>query len=133
MNSVNLTGRLTKAFDLKYAQSGTAIARNSIAVKRKTPNAQGEYETDFINLLAFGKTAENLNKYFNKGNMIGIQGRIQTGSYDNTQGQKVYTSDVVVESFDFLESRATRENQSTSNQATHYNTMRSVSEDDLPF
>ena len=105
MNSINLIGNLTKDFDLKYSQSGTAFANGSVAVQRRFKNQQGEYETDFINLKAFGKTAENLANYFSKGSKIGISGSLQTGSYENKEGQRVYTTDVVIEQFTFVESR----------------------------
>ncbi len=105
MNSINLIGNLTKDFDLKYSQGGTAFVNGSVAVQRRFKNQKGEYETDFINLKAFGKTAENLANYFSKGSKIGISGSLQTGSYENKEGQRVYTNDVVVEQFTFVESR----------------------------
>ena len=129
MNSINLIGNLTKDFDLKYSQSGTAFANGSVAVQRRFKNQKGEYETDFINLKSFGKTAENLANYFSKGSKIGISGSLQTGSYENKEGQRVYTTDVVIEQFTFVESRGantggqvqrtnnnTRANQSSANQ-----------------
>lgn len=86
-------------------ENSTAIARFSVAVNRKFKDSEGNYKADFINCLAFGKTAEFIGKYFEKGNAIGITGRIQTGSYTNKDGQKIYTTDVVVEDAEFVESK----------------------------
>ena len=147
MNSINLIGNLTKDFDLKYSQSGTAFVNGSVAVQRRFKNQKGEYETDFINLKAFGKTAENLANYFSKGSKIGISGSLQTGSYENKEGQRVYTNDVVVEQFTFVESRGgntggqtqratnnTQANQSSANQTRDPFAGSSIDlTDDLPF
>lgn len=103
MNKVILMGRLTKDPDVRYSagENSTAIARFSVAINRRANNA----ETDFINCVAFGKTAETIEKYFFKGNRICVSGRIQTGSYTNKDGAKVYTTDVVVEELDFVETK----------------------------
>lgn len=106
MNTVNLVGRLTRDPDIRYANSGTSIARFSVAVDRRIKSENGP-TADFIPCTAFGKTAEFLEKYFHKGQRIGIVGRIQTGSYTNNDGQKVYTMDVIVETVEFVESRST--------------------------
>ena len=103
MNSINLIGNLTRDFDFKYSKSGTAYVTGGIAVQRKFKNQSGEYESDFINLKAFGKTAEMLANHFNKGSKIGISGSLQTRSYENQQEQRVYTSDVMVEQVTFVE------------------------------
>lgn len=97
-------GRLTKDPEIRYANSGTEIARFTVAVDRRYKK-EGEQEADFVNCLAFGKTAEVINKWFSKGNKIAIVGRIQTDSYENKEGQKVYTTDVIVENVDFIESK----------------------------
>lgn len=104
MNNVILIGRLTKDPELKYANNGTEIARFTVAVDRRYKKEE-EKTADFINCLAFGKTAEIIEKWFSKGNKIAITGRIQTGSYENKEGQKVYTTDVIVESVEFVESK----------------------------
>lgn len=101
INNTILTGRITRDLELKYTQSGIAVLNFNIAVERPFKNQQGERETDFINIVAFRKTAETISQYFNKGDGIGIVGRIQTGSYQNKEGQTVYTTDVVADSFDF--------------------------------
>jgi single-strand DNA-binding protein len=104
MNKVTLIGRLTKDPEIRTAQSGTTVARYSLAVQRAFKN-NGQQETDFINCVCFGKTAEFAEKYLHKGTKIAVNGRIQTGSYTNKDGQKVYTTDVVVEEHEFVESR----------------------------
>ena len=103
MNKTILLGRLTKDPEVRYSQgdNATATARFSIAVNRKFKNAEGNYDADFINCVSFGKTAEFIEKYFHKGDMIALTGRIQTGSYTNKDGVKVYTTDVVVEDVEF--------------------------------
>ena len=105
MNKVQLVGRLTRDPEIRYSQgeNATATARFSVAVNRRFKNAEGNYDADFINCVAFGKSAEFVEKYFKKGMAIGLTGRIQTGSYTNKDGQKVYTTDVVVEETEFVE------------------------------
>ena len=107
MNKCALVGRLTKDPEIRYSQgeNATATARFSVAVNRRFKNAEGNYDADFINCVAFGKSAEFVEKYFKKGMAIGLTGRIQTGSYTNKDGQKVYTTDVVVEETEFVESK----------------------------
>lgn len=104
MNSVQLLGRLTRDPDVRYTDSGSTIARFSIAVDRRFKQEGGE-TADFINCIAFGKTAEFIEKYFTKGLKIALNGRIQTGSYTNKDGVKVYTTDVVAENVEFAESK----------------------------
>lgn len=110
MNKVILMGRLTRDPEVRYAQSDSslAVARFSLAVDRRFKRP-GEQEADFINCVSFGKTAEVIEKYCRQGLKIAVVGRIQTGSYTNKEGQKVYTTDVVVEEFEFAESKASSE------------------------
>lgn len=103
MNNVNLIGRLTRDADIRYTSGGIAIANFSIAVNRRIRKDSNEQEADFISCVAFGKTAELIEKYVNKGNRIGVVGRIQTGKYENKDGKTVYTTDVIVENLEFLE------------------------------
>ena len=110
MNSVQLVGRFTRDPEVRYTDGGTSIARFSIAVDRRFKQQDGP-SADFINCIAFGKTAEFVEKYFHQGNKVGLNGRIQTGSYTNKDGQKVYTTDVVVENVEFVESKAAANNQ----------------------
>ena len=107
MNKVILIGRVTRDIGLVYSQgeNHTGVSRFSLAVDRKV-KTEGAQTADFISCLAFGKTAEFLNKYGKKGTKLAVEGRIQTGSYTNRDGQKVYTTDVVVESVEFAESKA---------------------------
>ena len=104
MNAVQLLGRFTRDNEFKELGS-TSVFRNNIAVQRNFKNKDGERESDFINVVAFGKTAELLNQYFGKGQQVAVQGRIQTGSYDKEDGTRVYTTDVVVDQFDFVGSK----------------------------
>jgi single-strand DNA-binding protein len=119
MNNVNLFGRLTKDIELKYAQNekGTAIGRFTVAVNRDVPNAKGEREADFIPCVSFGKTAEFISKYFHKGTRIIVSGRIQTGSYQDQQGQTRYTTEVVVNQAYFVETAAESGNKQAAQQA----------------
>lgn len=105
MNNANLVGRLTRPVDLRYTQSGIAYGSFTLAVTRKYKNKDGEREADFINCVIWKKGAELLANYTQKGSLIGVSGPIQTRSYDNQQGQRVYVTEVLVENFDFLESR----------------------------
>jgi single-strand DNA-binding protein len=110
MNKVVLMGRLTRDPEVRYSQAAEplAIARYTLAVDRRFSrrNADnGEQTADFINCVSFGKTAEFAEKYFKKGIKIAISGRIQTGSYTNKEGAKVYTTEVVVEEQEFAESK----------------------------
>lgn len=101
MNNVTLIGRTTREVELRYTPSQTAVARFSIAVSR--PTKDGEKKADFPSIIVFGKQAENCEKYLAKGRLVGIQGRLQTGSYEKNDGSKVYTTDVIAERVEFLE------------------------------
>lgn len=109
INSVCLVGRLTRDPELKYTGNNIAVASFSLAVNRNFKDANGERETDFINCVIWRQQAENLANWAKKGALIGITGRIQTRSYENQQGQRVYVTEVVAENFQMLESRAVRE------------------------
>lgn len=109
INSTVLVGRLTRDPELKYTGNNVAVASFSLAVNRNFKDANGERETDFINCVIWRQQAENLANWAKKGALIGITGRIQTRSYENQQGQRVYVTEVVAESFQMLESRAARE------------------------
>jgi len=106
MNKIILVGRLTRDPEIRYSQqSNTAVARYTLAVDRPVKR-EGEPQADFLRCVAFGKTAEFAEQYLQQGIKIAVTGRIQTGSYTNRDGQKVYTTDVVVESQEFCESKA---------------------------
>ena len=113
MNKVILMGRLTRDPDVRYSagENATAVARYTLAVDRRFKR-EGEATADFVQCVAFGRSAEFAEKYFRQGNKIAITGRIQTGSYINKDGQKVYTTDVVVEEQEFAESKASADNRS---------------------
>ena len=110
MNRVILLGRLTRDPDVRYSGNGTEggmqIARFTLAVDRRRTGADGQREADFIGCVAFGRQAEFAEKYLHQGSKIAITGRIQTGSYSNKDGQKIYTTDVVVEDVEFAESKS---------------------------
>lgn len=115
MNKCVLMGRLTR--DPEVRMSGdTAVARFSLAVDRRFKK-DGEQTADFINCVSFGKTGEFIEKYGRKGTKFVVEGRIQTGSYTNKDGQKVYTTDVVVEQVEFAESKASADGNTTNNTA----------------
>ena len=105
INRVVLTGRLTRDIELRRTQSGAAVASFTLAVDRSF-NREGQPEADFINCVAWNRSAETMAQYLHKGSLIGVDGRIQTRNYDNQQGQRVYVTEVVCDSFTFLESRA---------------------------
>lgn len=107
MNKVILMGRLTRDPEVRYSQGegSTAIARYSLAVDRRFSRNNEENNTDFINIVAFGKAGEFAEKYFRKGTKVLLTGRIQTGSYTNKDGVKVYTTDVIAEDQEFAESK----------------------------
>lgn len=137
MNKVVIIGRFTRDPEIKYStgENATATARFSLAVNRRFKNKEGNYDADFINCVAFGKTAEFIEKYFTKGMAIGITGRIQTGSYINKEGQKVYTTDVVVEETEFVESKnkGTSDNVPNNNANSNSDFEETVSDDEMPF
>lgn len=100
MNNCTLIGRICNNIEVRYTQDGMAIARFSIAVDRYT---KGEKKADFINILVFGKSAENCEQYLAKGRKVALEGRIQTGNYTKDDGTKVYTTDVVANRVEFIE------------------------------
>lgn len=114
INQVVLVGRLTTDPDLRYTSNGTAAGSFTLAVNRNFTNQSGEREADFINCVIWRKAAENLANYAHKGTLIGITGRIQTRSYENKQGQRVYVTEVVAENFQLLESKSSSEQRNTS-------------------
>ena len=112
INNVVLVGRLTRDPEFRYTPSNVAVATFSLAVNRNFKNQAGDREADFINCVIWRKPAELLYEWCKKGNLVGITGRIQTRSYDNQQGQRVYVTEVVAETFQLLEKRDNSANQS---------------------
>lgn len=111
INRVVLVGRLTKDPELKYTQSGIAVTRFTLAVNRTFTNAQGQREADFVNCVAWRKQAENLANYLRKGSLTGVDGRIQTSNFEGKDGNRVFMTEVLVESVQFLESRSASESR----------------------
>jgi single-strand DNA-binding protein len=117
INNITLVGRLTKDPELRYTANGTGVATFTLAINRNFTNQAGEREADFVQCVIWRKPAETLANYARKGTLLGVTGRIQTRSYDNQQGQRVYVTEVVAENFQLLESKATSE-QRQSTQAS---------------
>jgi single-strand DNA-binding protein len=145
MNKTILIGRLTRDPEVKYSQGAnpTAVAKYSLAVDRKFKK-DGEPDADFINCVAFGKAGEFAEKYLKQGTKIAVVGRIQTGSYTNKDGQKVYTTDVVIEEQEFAESKSSggsgngnsknsRPEPSKANGDGFMNIPSSIDDEELPF
>ncbi|MDR1568825.1 MAG: single-stranded DNA-binding protein [Streptococcaceae bacterium] len=108
INNVVLVGRLTKDPELRYTPSGQGVATFTLAVNRAFKNQAGEREADFIQCVIWRQQAENLANWAKKGALIGVTGRIQTRNYENNQGQRVYVTEIVADSFQMLESRSAR-------------------------
>lgn len=104
MNLFMGIGRITKKPETRYTQSNLAITKFTLSINRDTKNKEGNYDTDFISCVAYGKTAELIDKYLDKGSQIAIEGKIQTGSYEK-DNKKIYTTDIVVERLTFLEKK----------------------------
>lgn len=103
INRVVLVGRLTKDPEFRTTQSGIDVATFTLAVNRNFTNAQGEREADFINIIVFRRQAENVNNYLSKGKLAGVDGRIQSRSYENQEGRRIFVTEVVADSVQFLE------------------------------
>lgn len=116
MNKVILAGRFTRDPEIRCTNDGSSIARFSIAVNRRFVKEGSDQKADFLNCIAFGKTAEFVEKYFFKGMKADLSGRIQTGSYTNKDGMKVYTTDIVVEEIEFGESKNASQNNNRSSE-----------------
>lgn len=114
MNKVVLVGRLTRDPEVRSTSSGLSTARFTVAVNRNFKNKDGNYDADFISCVAFRNTADFVAKFFKKGSMIGLEGRIQTGSYDAQDGTKRYTTDVAVDNVEFVGSKNDNEVSSNS-------------------
>lgn len=121
INNVVLVGRLTRDAELRYTQSNIAVATFTLAVNRPFKNEAGEREADFINCVIWRQSAENLANWAKKGSLIGITGVIQTRTYDNQQGQRVYVTEVVASNFQLLESRNSQQNNQGHQQQGHSN------------
>ena len=114
LNRVVLVGRLTKDPEYRVTTSGVSVATFTLAVNRTFTNAQGERQADFINCVVFRKQAENVNNFLHKGSLAGVDGRLQSRSYDNQEGRKVYVTEVVCDSVQFLEPKNTNQSRTNS-------------------
>jgi len=133
MNSVLLIGRLTRDPEVRYtAETQMAVATFSLAIDRQQREGK-EKQTDFPRITVFGKTAENCEKFLSKGKLVGVQGRLQTGSYKNKEGVTVYTTDVVADRVEFLEWGDKSENSSPKIQAGIPEGFQAIEDDDIPF
>ena len=118
MNKVFLIGRLTRDPELRYTSSNVPVTRFTVAVNRTFANQSGEREADFINIVVWRKQAENVKNYLHQGSQVAIDGRIQTGSYDGQDGQKRYTTEVVADNVQFLDTKGSRDAVPSSNNVT---------------
>jgi single-strand DNA-binding protein len=146
MNKVILIGRITKDIELKYTSSNIAIAQFNLAIKRDFKNTNGEYESDFINCVAYKNNAELLDKYCFKGSLIAVEGRIQTRNYDGKDGKKIYVTEVITSNIQFLDTKkevqASKEEnkitpeeveESKSDPFAEFGSEVQLSSEDLPF
>ncbi|MEC5422097.1 single-stranded DNA-binding protein [Virgibacillus sp. C22-A2] len=129
INAVTLVGRLTKDVDLRYTPNGKAVGNFTLAVNRPF-KTNGQQETDFINCTIWGKQAENLANFMKKGSQVGVTGRIQTRTYENSEGKTVFVTEVVADQAAFLESK--KDNQS-SNQSIPASEGTEIQDTELPF
>lgn len=136
INNVVLIGRLTRDVELRYTPQNQAVGQFTLAVNRNFKNKNGEYDADFINCVIWGKSAENFANWTKKGNLAGITGRVQTRNYENQQGQRVYLTEVVAESFQLLEKRDNSANQNSMAEQmppSIENGQMNIPDDDFPF
>jgi single-strand DNA-binding protein len=133
INRVILVGRLTRDPELRYTPSGVAVTRFNVAVNRNYLNQQGEREADFINIVTWRKLAENCANYLRKGSLVGIDGRLQTGKYENKEGRTIYTTDVVAEDVRFLEPKTSKASSAVPSYDPFKEEGPDASKWDLPF
>lgn len=135
INNVTLIGRLTRDAELRYTQTNIATAQFNIACNRNFKNANDEYDADFINCVMWREQAERFCNWTKTGMLVGITGRIQTRNYENQQGQRVYVTEVVAESFQILEKRDNTANQNsmTEQMPPSYTSPMDITDDKLPF
>lgn len=142
INRVILVGRLTKDPEYRQTPNGVSVATFTLAVNRSFTNSQGEREADFINVVVFRKQAENVNKYLSKGSLAGVDGRIQSRNYENNEGRRVFVTEVVADSVQFMDSKGSNQQNNQSQQQgqapagnnpfTNDNNA-NIDDDDLPF
>lgn len=125
MNRVTLTGRLTRDPEIRYTEAGKAVASFTIAVQRRFKNKDGKYDADFINCVAWDKTAEYMSNYIDKGRLIGVEGKIQVRTYEKQDGKKMWVTEVITDSVESLEKKKSSGNNG--------NTEEDYGADDIPF
>ena len=143
INRVILVGRLTKNPEYRQTPNGVSVATFTLAVNRPFTNSQGEREADFINVVVFRKQAENVNKYLSKGSLAGVDGRIQSRNYENNEGRRVFVTEVVADSVQFMDSKGSNQQNSqpqqqrgqapAGNNPFANDNNANISDDDLPF
>ncbi|MDK3595822.1 single-stranded DNA-binding protein [Staphylococcus pseudintermedius] len=144
LNRVVLVGRLTKDPEFRTTQSGVEVATFTLAVNRNYKNKNGEQQADFINCIVFRKQAENVNNYLNKGNLAGVDGRLQSRSYENQEGRRIFVTEVICDSVQFLESKNSNQSNNQPQQQrgqapaqdnpfTNANNPIDIDDEDLPF
>ncbi|MBF2179216.1 single-stranded DNA-binding protein [Staphylococcus warneri] len=140
LNRVVLVGRLTKDPEFRTTQNGVSVATFTLAVNRNFKNKNGEQQADFINVVVFRQQAENVNNYLSKGNLAGVDGRIQSRSYENKEGQRVYVTEVLADSVQFLEPKNNQSNNQSQQQSgqaqsgnSPFDNSADISDDSLPF
>lgn len=142
INRVILVGRLTKNPEYRQTPNGVSVATFTLAVNRPFTNSQGEREADFINVVVFRRQAENVNNYLSKGSLAGVDGRIQSRNYENNEGRRVFVTEVVADSVQFLDSKGSNQQNSQSQQQGQApagnnpfanDNNANIDDDDLPF
>ncbi|EIE3865909.1 single-stranded DNA-binding protein [Staphylococcus pseudintermedius] len=139
LNRVVLVGRLTKDPEFRTTPSGVSVATFTLAVNRNFKSKNGEQQADFINCIVFRKQAENVNNYLSKGNLAGVDGRLQSRSYENQEGRRVFVTEVVCDSVQFLEPKSNNQSQqqgqapAQDNPFTNANNPIDIDDEDLPF
>ena len=142
INRVILVGRLTKNPEYRQTPNGVSVATFTLAVNRPFTNSQGEREADFINVVVFRRQAENVNNYLSKGSLAGVDGRIQSRNYENNEGRRVFVTEVVADSVQFMDSKGSNQQNNQSQQQGQApagnnpfanDDNANIDDDDLPF
>lgn len=120
INKTILIGRLTKDVSLRYTPNGKAVSNGTIAIDRTFKNQNGDNEADFINIVSWGRTAENLANYMKKGSQVGVDGRLQSRTYENQDGRTVFVTEVVADNIQFLETKSSNSSGATNNSRADY-------------
>ena len=132
-NTILLVGRLTKNIELRYTESEKAIGNFTIAVNRDYKNQNGEYETDFFNCVVYGKVAETMQQYTQKGDLVGVRGRLQNRNYEDKEGNKHYVTEIITEKLTFLSKAKEKNEYENMSVKTERQQQVEISSEDLPF